>query len=385
MRLTRRAIILGIAAFAALGVFFPGLVVLLTDWWWFREIGYQIVFTRTLTTKLLLFAGAGGIAFGLIYLNLRIAQRGLVANPILLQLAESAPRLNLTVAVRRLSLPVSLGLGLLTGLGATAAWELVLQAFYRTQFGIADPVFSRDIGFYVLSLPALSVAIRLLFTLTALSLALVLPVYWVRGDLVPGPRRLAIEPSAGLHLGILLAALLLLTAARLWAVDIPELLYSTTGPLVGASYTDLHARLPALRVTAIVAALAAVAALVGSLRNRLVVYALWAVGGYLALAFVGRTLFPLAMQNFVVAPTELTRETPYLKNHIVATRQAWGLDSVDVRELGGGAGLTLATIRSNAPTIENVRLWDRDPLLMTFGQLQEIRTYYDFISVDDDR
>src|SRR5262249_1765690 len=157
---------LGIAAFAALGVFFPGLVVLLTDWWWFREIGYQIVFTRTLTTRLLLFAGAGGIAFGLIYLNLRIAQRGLVANPILLQLAESAPRLNLTVAVRRLSLPVSLALALLTGIGATAAWGLVLQAVYRTQFGIADPVFSRDIGFYVFALPALSVAIRLLFTLT---------------------------------------------------------------------------------------------------------------------------------------------------------------------------------------------------------------------------
>ena len=91
------------------------------------------------------------------------------------------------------------------------------------------------------------------------------------------------------------------------------------------------------------------------------------------------------MQKFVVAPTELTRETPYLRHHIAATRQAWGLDSVEVRELGGEAGLTLADIRANAPTIENVRLWDRDPLLRTFGQLQEIRTYYDFVSVDDDR
>jgi hypothetical protein len=91
------------------------------------------------------------------------------------------------------------------------------------------------------------------------------------------------------------------------------------------------------------------------------------------------------MQKFVVAPTELTRETPYLRHHIAATRQAWGLDSVEVRELAGEAGLTLANIRSNAPTIENVRLWDREPLLRTFGQLQEIRTYYDFISVDDDR
>jgi uncharacterized membrane protein (UPF0182 family) len=381
----RLALILGIGAFAALGIFFPGLVVLLTDWWWFREIGYQIVFTQVLTTRLLLFLGAGGITFVVLYLNLRIAQRGLVANPILLQLAQSAPRLNLTVALRRLSLPLALGLGLLAGLGATAAWGLVLQAIYGTQFGIADPAFSRDIGFYVFRLPALSAAIGFLFTLTGLSFALVVAVYWVRGDLVPGPRRLQIEPSAGLHLAILLAVLLLLTALRLWTVDIPSLLYSTTGPLIGASYTDLHARLPALRFTAVLAGLAAFAVLIGAMRGRLVAYGLWAIGGYLALAFVCRNLFPLAMQTFVVAPTELTRETPYLRNHIVATRQAWGLDSVDVRELGGNAGLTLANIRSNSPTIENVRLWDRDPLLMTFGQLQEIRTYYDFISVDDDR
>jgi uncharacterized membrane protein (UPF0182 family) len=381
----RLALFLGIAALAALGVFFPGLVALLTDWWWFREIGYEIVFTRSLTTQILLFLTAGGITFGVLYLNLRVAQRGLVANPILLQLAQSAPRLNLTVAMRRLSLPLSVALGFFAGLGATAAWDLVLRALYGTPFGIADPVFSRDIGFYVFTLPALSAAIDFLFTLTVISLLLVVLVYGVRGDLVLGPRRLVIEPSAALHLAVLLAVLLLLTALGLWVVDIPSLLYSTTGPLIGASYTDLHARLPAMRLSAVLAGLAGVAVLIGALRGRLVQYALWAGGGYLAVAFVARGLLPQAMQNFVVAPTELTRETPYLRNHIVATRQAWALDSVDVRELGGGAGLTLASIRANGPTIENVRLWDRDPLLMTFGQLQEIRTYYDFISVDDDR
>jgi len=381
----RLALFLAIAALAVLGVGFPGLVALLTDWWWFREIGYEIVFTRSLTTQVLLFITAGGITFGLLYLNLRVAQRGLVANPILLQLAQSAPRLNLTVALRRLSLPLSAGLGLFAAFGATAAWELVLQALYGTPFGIADPVFSRDIGFYVFTLPALSAAIGFLLTLTALSLVLVVLVYGVRGDLVPGPRRLVIEPSAGLHLAILLAALFILIALQLWVVDIPGLLYSTTGPLIGASYTDLHGRLPALRISAVLAALVAVAVLIGAVRGRLFQYGVWAVGGYLGVALLGRGLFPQAMQSFVVAPTELTRETAYLRNHIVATRQAWGLDSVDVRELGGAAGLKLANIRANGPTIENVRLWDRDPLLMTFGQLQEIRTYYDFISVDDDR
>ena len=375
----------GIAAAAALFLFLPGLTTLLTDWWWFREIGYQIVFTRTLATRVLLFFAVGGLAAGVLYLNLRMAQRGLVANPILLQVAESAPRLNVTVALRRLTLPIALVVGFLAGLVGTEAWARVLLALRGTPFGIADPVFSRDVGFYVFTLPALSFALGFLVALTIVSLALVTAVYGVRGDLALGPRQLRVEPSASLHLAILLAVLFVLFAAQLWLVDIPGLLYSTTGPLIGASYTDLHASLPAMRLSAVVALLGAVAVVVGAARGRLGRYALWAVAAYAAVGVVGRRLIPLAMQNVLVAPTELTRETPYLKNHIIATRQAWGLDSVEVRELRGEAGLTLASIRANGPTIENVRLWDRDPLLMTFGQLQEIRTYYDFVSVDDDR
>jgi uncharacterized protein len=379
------ALVLGIAAAVVLLLLLPAAIALLTDWWWFREIGYQIVFTRVLLTRILLFFAAGGLTAGVLYLNLRIAQRGLVANPILLQLAESAPRLNVTAALRRLSLPVALGLGLLAGLAATAAWDVVLLATHGTPFGVTDPVFSRDIGFYVFTLPALSAALGLLATLATLSLAMVIAVYGVRGDLVLGPRRLRVEPSAGLHIAVVLASLFLLVGLRLWLVDAPDLLYSTTGPLIGASYTDLHARLPALRISAVVAGLGAIGVLIGAVRGRLVQSAVWAVAAYAVVGVVGRGLVPLAMQNFLVAPTELTRETPYLRSHIIATRRAWGLDSVQVRELRGEAGLTLASIRANGPTIENVRLWDRDPLLMTFGQLQEIRTYYDFVSVDDDR
>ncbi|MGH8575240.1 MAG: UPF0182 family protein, partial [Gammaproteobacteria bacterium] len=324
----RLAPLLLIAAFAAL-FFFPAFTTLLTDWWWFREIGYQRIYTRELTTRLLLFLAAGGLTAGVLYLNLRAAQRGLVPDPVVLRLGQSAPRVNLTGALRRLSLPVSLVLGLLVGLAATPAWDLVLRVIYRTPFGVADPIFSRDIGFYVFTLPGLSAAIGFLNTLAVLCLFLLVPLYWLRGDVVLGPRRLGIEPTAGLHLAILLAAMFLLTGLRLWLVEIPNILYSTTGPLIGASYTDLHARLPALRLSAALAVLAAVAVLVGGVRRQLPRYGLLAIGGYLAVALVGRGLFPLAMQKFVVAPTELTRETPYLRHHIAATRQAWGLDSVE--------------------------------------------------------
>jgi uncharacterized membrane protein (UPF0182 family) len=365
--------------------FFPSLLGLLVDWWWFREIGYQIVFTRELLTRVLLFLIAGGLTFGVLYLNLRAAQRGLVPDPIVVRLGQSVPRVDVTGALRRLALPASLFLGLMAGLAATPAWELVLRFIHRTPFGIADPVFSRDIGFYVFTLPALTSVLGFLTTLAVLALLLVVPLYWLRGDLVFGPRRLGIEPSAGMHLAVLLATLFFLTALRLWLVDIPGLLYSTTGPLVGASYTDLHARLPALRVSAVVALLAGAVILLGGVRRQLPRYWLLAIGGYFAVSVLGRSLFPFLMQKFVVAPTELTRETPYLRHHIFATRQAWGLDSVEVRELDAGPNLSLADLRANAPTIDNVRLWDREPLLQTYGQLQEIRTYYDFVSVDDDR
>jgi len=380
----RFVLILLLAGFVVLFLW-PASYALLTDWWWFREIGYQIVFTRELTTQLLLFVAAGGLTAGVLYLNLRAAQRGLVPDPVVFRIGPTAPRLDVTAALRRLSLPVAVVLGLLAGFAATPAWDVVLRAIYGTSFGIADPIFSHDIGFYVFTLPALSAGIGFLATLCRLCLLLLIPLYWLRGDVVVGPRGLRIEPSAGMHLAILLAVLFLLTGVRLWLVDIPSLLYSTTGPLVGASYTDLHAELPALRVTAVLAVVVAVAALIGGLRRQLALYGLLAIGGYVLVAVVGRSLLPLAMQSFVVAPTELTRETPYLRHHIIATRQAWGLDSVETRELNGEADLTLADIRANATTIENVRLWDRDPLLMTFGQLQEIRTYYDFVNVDDDR
>jgi uncharacterized membrane protein (UPF0182 family) len=119
--------------------------------------------------------------------------------------------------------------------------------------------------------------------------------------------------------------------------------------------------------------------------KRIVLFTLAAAGAYIVVSFVAGGLFPYAIQRFIVAPTELTREQPQLRNHIAATRAAWGLAGVEMRELTGDAGLSLADIRANSATIQNVRLWDRAPLLQTFGQLQEIRTYYDFISVDDDR
>jgi uncharacterized protein len=381
----KRAVLLGLVFIVVAIVVLPAIPRVLAEWWWFSEIGYQVVFTRELFTRGALFLGGGALTAVVLYVNLRIAQRGIVPHPIVLRVGQSVPDVDVPAMLRKVSLAVVLGLGLLGGLAATSAWETVLQALHATSFGISDPAFGRDVGWYVFTLPAISAALGYLSGLATVVLLMLVPLYFLRGDIIPRPTAIRIEPSAGLHLAAVVGVMFLLTAVRLWMVDMPELLYSTTGPLVGASYADMHASLPALRVTAVLALAAGLLVIVGGLRRQLPRFGVLAIGGYFVAAVLGRGVYPEAIQKFVVAPTELTRETPYLSYHIAATRHAWGIDSVSTRELDGEANLTLADIRANAPTIDNVRLWDREPLLQTFGQLQEIRTYYDFVSVDDDR
>ncbi len=378
--------LVALAAFLVL-IVLPMSTGLIVDLWWFREIGFEVLFTRTLTTQILLFLSVAATAGGLIYLNLTLAQRGVVPDSVGLRLRTAQGEIAIDVAsrVRGLTRPVAIALGLFLGLGASGLWDVILQGVNQTPFGTTDPIFGRDIAFYVFTVPALTAVLGLLSSLVVLLLIMVTAIYFVRGDVVVLPQRLRIEPSAGMHLAVLLALLLIIWAAQLWFLDTAALLFSTTGPLVGASYTDMHATLPALRVTAVVALFGAVLVVLGGMRGRLGMHAGITVGAYLAVSLIGRVIVPGVMQRFFVAPTELTREEPYLAHHLEATRSAWGIDDVEIRDLGGEANLTLASLRANAPTIDNVRLWDREPLLRTFGQLQEIRTYYDFINVDDDR
>lgn len=375
-----------VAAIAVL-IILPGLISMLVDFWWFRETGFEILFTRTLLVRALLFLAVASATAGLVWLNLRLALRGLAPGLVLMQVHEASgrPVINLPEGLRRAMIPISLGAGLLFGLGANALWDVALQWIYRSPFGVSDPVFARDISFYVFTLPALSAFLGVLMSLTVITLVLLVAVYLHRGAIGILPRGLYIGPSASAHLAALLAVGFVVMALQLWFIDTANLLYSTTGPLVGASYTDIHAMLPALRIAAITAVIAAAVVIVGGVRRELGNYAVLAIIGYAAVSVVGRGLVPLVMQKFVVAPTELTREEPYLAHHIAATRRAWGIDSVEVRDIAGEATLTLESIRANGPTVDNVRLWDREPLLRTFSQLQEIRTYYDFVSVDDDR
>ena len=374
-----------LGAFFLITIGVPVAVGFLTDWLWFGTIGYETIFLTQLGTKTGLAAGAGLFAFAFFYVNLRIAQRGLVPDPVVVSLSPNLPMIDLTRVLRRLVLPVSLLLGLLVGVSVSGIWLTLLRFVNQVPFDVADPVFGRDVGYYVFTLPAVSAALGVIVTLTVLVLVMVVPIYVLRRDILVAKSQVRIEPSAGTHLAVLMALLFVLTAANVYFVGIPSLVYSTTGPLFGASYTDLAVSAPLLKVAAVVALIGAGVVIAGARSGRLLRHTLIAVVGYVIVSGVLGTFVPSVVQRLVVAPNELVRETPQLQHHISATRRAWGLNDVLVRDLSGEARLSLDDIQINSGTIKNVRLWDREPLLQTFGQLQEIRTYYDFVSVDDDR
>src|SRR5438067_4456307 len=384
-RRRRRLGLVVLVVLFALLLLLSNLVPLAAEWLWFQALGYERVFTTRLAAEAVLGVGVGGLVFAFLYVNLRIAQRGLVPNPLVVQLSSGAAAVDVTRLFRRLALPTALGLALLFGMGAAGGWLGVLQFLHRTPFGVTDPVFGRDVGYYVFTVPVIAGTIGLCTAVTTLTLLATIMLYVLRRDIVAFRRQVTVEPSARLHLAVLIALLFLLVALRVYFVRLPGLLYSTTGPLAGASYADLHAQLTGLRLAGLAAVAGGALVLSGARSQRLARNTLLALGLYFGVSLLGVALYPTIVQKLVVAPNELVKETPQLVYHLAATRRAWGLDSVVTRDLSGEAALTERDIRANRPTIDNVRLWDRDPLLQTFGQLQEIRTYYDFVSVDDDR
>ncbi len=381
-----RKFVLGIVAalFFAL-ILVPWLASFATDWLWFREIGFQSVFATSLIWRIGLFVIGGGFAFGYIYGNVRVARGTGTGFPLLYVNRGDGVSIDVSRMLTRLFLPAALVLAFLTAVSASASWLVVLKGFNGVPIGTRDPLFGRDISFYLFRLPLISGVLGTLITLTFLAIVAVAVMYWMRNDITLPPRRASAKPRAALHLGVLMVILFVLIGLRLWIVATASLLYSTTGPLLGASYTDVHVALPGLYVSAIGALVAAVWVAAGIARAKLIWSAISATIFYTVVSVLARGVVPAAYQKLVVSPNELSREAPYLRNHIDATRKAWGLDHVESRDLSGEVQLAMADIKANAATVDNIRLWERPLLKQTFSQLQEIRTYYDFVSVDDDR
>jgi hypothetical protein len=362
----------------------PSLLRFYTDWLWFGEVGYQHVFLTMLRTQGTLFTIA--FAASALWLSLNVSA-AIKTMGNLRPVFTSRDGIELSLPAGRQLRPIALGvcvlLALIVGMFVAGRWEQWLLWRFGGEFGEQDPLLGLDIGFYVFSLPFLQLVRRLAQALVILAGLTSAGIYLLSGSLTSGfPARLSMTPAARRHLSLLGAAFLLLLAWGAWLYR-AEHLIDASGTVPGAGYADVYGRMPMallLMVVSIVgAALAAVQAF--SARN-------WpipvAVGLYV-LTSIGGEVYASVLQRFVVTPNEQARETPFIAHNIAATRRAFGLDSIEERPLSGEALLTRSDIAQNAATLQNVRLWDHQPLLETFGQLQEIRTYYEFMSVDNDR
>ena len=357
-------------------------VPLYTDWLWYGEVGFTQVFTTVLSLRGWLFLGVGGVVFLFMYGNLWVAART-AAPDVLWELDDQLGlpgRAVLEPLIRRLLLPVIAVIAVLSGLRAGASWEMVLGYVNATPFGTTDPLFGRDLSFFVFELPLWRFLYSGTLTLVIGTLLLSVATYVLLRSLVltaQGPRLAA---GARTHLLGLGAVLLLLRALGFW-LDRYELLYSPRGVVFGASYTDVHATLPALGALTALALLCAVACVVQITRPG------WGflVAGLVVLGVVwagGLGVWPSLLQRFQVTPNELVAERPYIEHNIRMTRQAYGLEAVEEQDFPAEDRLTSAALERNSLTIKNIRLWDHGPLLTTFAQLQEIRTYYKFADVD---
>jgi len=364
---------------------FPAIITLIGDWLWFANLNLAVIFTTVLKNRVLLTLLTGGLTYLIFYLNLRFVYSLTKNKPTYAALPgqEGNTEKDIGKYLYKISLGIALLAAFFTGLSLSDQWPTVLKFIHQGSFAQTDPVFNRDLSFYIFTLPL----IRLMFGWAAWVIFAsgfgIVAFLAFQGAFPLGKKYVGIEKKVKRYFLVLGGIFALLLAGQILLIKVPNLLFSSTGPLVGASYADLHLRLFLYYLWAGLTAGAAVLLLVNAkIQSRKLT--LRAVGLYLAVAvLVG--IVPAIFQEIKVAPNELIKEAPYIARHIQATQQAFSLDKVQSKSLGGEATLTWADIENNQGTIKNIRLWEREPLLDTFGQIQEIRTYYDFVSIDNDR
>jgi uncharacterized membrane protein (UPF0182 family) len=354
-------------------------VTMYTNWLWFQSLKFESVYLTSLLARVAVFFGAG-VPFAIIFVgNLFLAH-------------WFSTRDELFLGQRRaLDLPIfgwliwvtGLFLGLAVAAAASPRWLDFLRFFNRVPFGVTDPLFDRDVGFYVFTLPVYHFIQGWLITSLLMTLVGVLIIYFFAQLHNLREGEIIVLPHVRLHASALGAALFAVVAwgHRLAAFD---LLYSPRGVAFGASYTDVHAELPALQAMFWLAVIIA-----GTLLANVALRRLWlpliGVGVWMVVGLVIISIVPGIMQRYFVEPNELTREAPYIENNVLFTRQAYGLDNMDERDFGEIEPLRVEALETNRATLQNVRLWDYRPLAQTYRQIQEIRLYYGFTDLDIDR
>jgi uncharacterized membrane protein (UPF0182 family) len=358
----------------------------IVDWQFFREVGFEAVFTKTFTAKLLTGLVFGLAASLLVFINVLIAEKRKLPLGMMNPLWESVPQLQ-HLDLNRLMTGISFLAALLAFVFAFPIgmqyWEQALLFLNSVPAGVVDPLFGRDISFFLFRYPFLDEMNGMARGLIVVAAVLSAAVYLLRGGFAFSGRFFSADPFIKRHLGVLVS-LFLCSLGIGFALDRFGLLTTEHGVLYGASYTDVHVRLTMLTVMAVLAVAAAVVIPFFAARRSLAI-PLIMLGVLAGVYGLGLKVYPSTIQSFQVSPNESVLEQPYIASHIRFTRFGYGLENMELQPFAADKQLTFTDIRKNLSTIQNIRLWDEEPLLKTYSQLQQIRTYYHFRDVDNDR
>jgi uncharacterized membrane protein (UPF0182 family) len=355
------------------------------DYLWFVAVGQSSVFLTIIAYRIGLFVVTAGLAFLVLYVSYRVALRNVH------ELTDGLPPWTYPAGIVVVTA--------LIGLFYAGKWDIVLRYLHATSFGVTDPIYGRDVAFYVYGLPVFNLIVGYLMLLTVAGLVLSLSIYArpfalserevdagtadAAGDAFDIMAYLSyLREHAYAHVVAYLGILLVLLGAK-FALDRYELVYSTRGTVFGIGATDAAVFQPLLGVLAVTAVLGGLVILVNArFQDSRAVYVPIAV--LIGLLLVGQAA-GFVYQEYVVEPDEFNKEEQHIENEIEFTNRGYALDRIEEREFPVSETLTREQIDNNPGTIENIRLWDPRPLLTTYNELQIFRTYYQFTDVDIDR
>lgn len=386
-----RIIVLVVVGVVVLIPIFGAISNFVTDYMWYADLGHSQVFMTRILSELIIGVVGALIAFALFYVNMRVA-RSMAPRAVLTSVGDLPPQLEEVVIAMRAKMGPYLDKALLWGsvvfaivLGASLAdeWQTIRLALASVSFGVTDPQFGRDVGFYVFTLPALRVVGNWLPSVLVLTLIATMVVHVIDGAIQPAARLKGFAPHVKAHLSVLMGLIVASKAFDYW-LRMWELNFSPRGQVAGASYTDVHAQLPALRILIAIALVSAFILLVNIRFQGWRLPAI-ALGIWVGASILVGGIYPAIVQRFVVSPNEVEAEAPYIERNIAATREAFGLDEIETRAFPAAETLTAQDVIDNTDTLENVRLWNPEIVAQSYQQLQAIRPYYDFRDVDIDR
>ncbi len=387
-RLSRRFWI-GIIIVVLLVVFFSlrNLAVLWTDEMWFSSVGLSNVFSTLFFIKVGLGLTFGAIFFFIMWGNLLLTDR-FGARDLSFDPEDEVVRRYQNIVrpyARRIYAAIALVMGLIAGLNATGQWNNYILFSHSVPFHKVDPIFHKDLSFYVFTLPFVSFVVTWFLVVLIIALVVTTGFHFLNGGIRTTKVTPRVAPRVKAHLSVIGAAIAIMKAIG-YLIAKWELVTSTNGYVQGATYTDVHARMPALTILFWLS-LAAAGILLYNVRSRGWSLPVVAVGLWAFVALVIGVLYPTILQALKVSPNQESLEAPYIQRNIEATRSAFGLDNVAYHNFAGAASITGSEVKADAPTLDNIRLWDpaNNISLQTVTRRQSIQSYYTFANLSVDR